>query len=820
MEWFLLDHNSVGRLATIILCLMVACFLVLKKDRTSSLRFFACFFVFSLFYHVGVFIACTVLIPEGAVGWFFTAFAPLGMVCLVQFAYRFPHRISRKESAVVAVLTFLLISAGIVDYVYEYSIGYIGWHIFAYGPAYTTRILPVSTAVLYLWAIIVFLRQSVHVSREEGDARPFLSVVFKPRAKDARTAQHLALVVCAELLLCVLLAIEATFHVITPVMMNNLQNSGYMLIYLSYIVIYINNSSRPTSLLVKMLAISLVMVFIVLTAAGQFGLSKIENAVESLYQTRSAYVVENYRGGGSVADDVSFIVSRPLSDGRFGSHFTLNYSYDEKFDLLRLQEREFLDRDSSRGLEIRRSSIVPARSEDVFSGMRLVSGKDTVYFFFTRVDRDMVYYVGYDYLLFRGKLHDVALSVAILYVLATVFILVFLPMLFRSSILAPVRRIMYGAKLVKDGNLDIELPVQFDDEIGFLTRVFNQMVQSLKTSKKYQDHYYSQLEDAFVKIEASRKEVEDNFSELRRIHTALAESEMRYKVLNAQLELRVDDRTSRLEYANSELVTTLSRLKDAQNELIRTEKMAALGDMVAGMAHEINTPLGVAITASSLIDRSMAEVRAAFENGTMTRGDLERYINSCTESSQIIQANLGRAGELVQSFKLVAADQSSEERRSFDLCDYARDVLVSLQPSFKKTGHRIVVSCGESVPVYSYPGSFSQIITNFAMNSLLHAYPGRNDGIMTITITVENEVLLLNYRDDGCGIEPENLDKIFNPFFTTKRQKGGTGLGLHVVYNIVTQKLAGMIDVESRPGEGVHFIVRIPMSQMRISGPA
>jgi signal transduction histidine kinase len=266
----------------------------------------------------------------------------------------------------------------------------------------------------------------------------------------------------------------------------------------------------------------------------------------------------------------------------------------------------------------------------------------------------------------------------------------------------------------------------------------------------------------------------------------------------------VSDRTS-------ELTQTLENLKTTQNQLVESEKMAALGGLVAGVAHEINTPLGLGVTAASLLADKITDFVEIYKTGQMKRSDLQNFLNNIMQNSTMILTNLNRAGDLIASFKQVAVDQTSEAQRSFKINEYLEETLLSLRSSLKKTNHQIEINGDENLKVNNYPGAFSQIVTNLVMNSLVHAYQDLDRGKLTFNFVREGEKVIFEYADDGAGIAPENLSKIFEPFFTTKRNRGGSGLGLNIVYNLVTQKLQGSIKCESQLGAGTKFFIKFPM---------
>ena len=263
---------------------------------------------------------------------------------------------------------------------------------------------------------------------------------------------------------------------------------------------------------------------------------------------------------------------------------------------------------------------------------------------------------------------------------------------------------------------------------------------------------------------------------------------------------------------NEELEKTLQQLKTTQIQLIESEKMAALGSLVAGVAHEINTPIGISVTAASVLAEDATDFSNIYKSGKMKRADLETFLDTARESSRMILANLKRAADLVQSFKQVAVDQSSESQRCFYLKEYLEEIILSLIGNLKKTKHTIKITGDANLTLNSYPGALSQIVTNLVMNSLIHAYGEEEAGQIQLDFQREGEQLILQYSDDGQGIKPENISQIFDPFFTTNRSQGNTGLGLHIVYNLITQKLRGTIQCESQVGRGTKFTLKLPIT--------
>lgn len=268
-----------------------------------------------------------------------------------------------------------------------------------------------------------------------------------------------------------------------------------------------------------------------------------------------------------------------------------------------------------------------------------------------------------------------------------------------------------------------------------------------------------------------------------------------------------------LQEKNEELVKTLQQLQSTQAQLIESEKMAALGNLVAGVAHEINTPVGVSVTAASVLAEDATDLLESYKSGHMKRSELETFVETAIESSNMILANLKRAADLIHSFKQVAVDQSSELQRCFKVKEYLEEIILSLVANLKKTKHTVKIEGDDTLTLDSYPGAFSQVVTNLVMNSLIHAYDKEDSGKIYLKFKQEGEQVIFQYSDDGKGISQGNLSQIFDPFFTTNRSQGGTGLGLHIVYNLVTQKLKGTIRCESQVGLGTQFIIQLPREE-------
>ncbi|MCV2357255.1 PAS domain S-box protein [Paucibacter sp. B2R-40] len=275
--------------------------------------------------------------------------------------------------------------------------------------------------------------------------------------------------------------------------------------------------------------------------------------------------------------------------------------------------------------------------------------------------------------------------------------------------------------------------------------------------------------------------------------------------LNADLESRVESRTAELKQAQSVL-------SQAKEELLRSEKMAALGSLVAGIAHELNTPLGNCLTTASTLEELTLQIRRSFEGGQMRRSVLEAYLNDAHTASSIMLRSMATANELVAHFKQISVDQTSAQRRSFALQSVIDDVLSLLRNQLRKASIEVRVEVTMAQDLDSFPGPLGQVLTNLILNASLHAFEAKPaDARISIHARAEDERFFsLTVEDNGCGMKAEVRRRAFDPFFTTKMGAGGTGLGLNIVYNIVTGILGGQIELHSEPGMGSHFVMRLP----------
>lgn len=266
----------------------------------------------------------------------------------------------------------------------------------------------------------------------------------------------------------------------------------------------------------------------------------------------------------------------------------------------------------------------------------------------------------------------------------------------------------------------------------------------------------------------------------------------------------------RLITSNAELRDALERLSKTQADLLRVERIAALGSMVVGIAHALNTPLGNAVLAATTLQEKASEFNASMEVG-ITRAHMHNFADSVAQGANMLARSLGRATELVDNFKQIAADQSTPNRRRFMLKDAVTETMLVLESSISESGCSVQCVIPAGIEIDSYPGALGQVLSNLVRNALLHAFVGRAPGSITLTAEMAGEnAVRIKVSDDGAGIPETHLGRIFDPFFTTRLGTGGSGLGLHTAYNLVTGPLQGSIDVESVHGQGACFNVTLP----------
>ena len=258
--------------------------------------------------------------------------------------------------------------------------------------------------------------------------------------------------------------------------------------------------------------------------------------------------------------------------------------------------------------------------------------------------------------------------------------------------------------------------------------------------------------------------------------------------------------------------TALRNLRETQASLIEAEKLAALGRLVAGVAHEVNNPVGISLTVASALERKTANFTDEVARGDLRRSSLNEFLATSRDASSQLVANLNRAADLIQSFKQVAVDRSHAERRPFDLREATEQILVIVRPALKRSPLTLSVDIPPGIQIDSYPGPYGQVLTNLVLNAIAHGFPNRDSGSIRVDASRRgNDQVEVIFADDGAGMTEEIQRRAFEPFFTTRRSRGGTGLGLHIVYNLITRRLGGRVRLESVPDRGTTFRITLPL---------
>jgi len=283
------------------------------------------------------------------------------------------------------------------------------------------------------------------------------------------------------------------------------------------------------------------------------------------------------------------------------------------------------------------------------------------------------------------------------------------------------------------------------------------------------------------------------------------------KRLNKELDVHRHHLEKLVEERTSELNESLEHLLETKNQLVESEKMASLGRLVAGIAHELNTPIGICVTAASFLLAEIKNITKTLNNGDMSKNEFVEFLNALTQSASIIESNLNRAVSQINNFKMVAVDVSSEMPRSFLFQEYISQLKESLHHELKRSNHQLNIECDSKLSIESYPGALTQAITIMVMNSIIHAYDEGESGHLLIAVTRQNEMVHVTYSDDGHGMAPKTVNQVFEPFYTTNRGSGGSGLGMHILYNLVTQTLSGEVKCDSELGKGVVITISFPV---------
>ncbi len=404
--------------------------------------------------------------------------------------------------------------------------------------------------------------------------------------------------------------------------------------------------------------------------------------------------------------------------------------------------------------------------------------------------------------------------------LKTTFLIILFLIAFRKQLTLPLAELTQQIEELELDNLDnTKVEIQHGDtnELSVMADAFNRLIARVQDYKGQLENTQRQLLQSNEKLDQHNlileQEVARKTSGLSQAMMDLQQQKQELEVKQQALREEIERRRhteDALRSKQTELEKLVSDLRQAQDRLVQSEKMAALGGLVAGITHEVNTPVGIGVTATSFLAEKLAVLEHSYQEKTLSPKALEHFIEEAKQGTELLNTNLIRASELIASFKQIAVDQTSEAIRTIQLHEYLNEIIRSLQPHFKKTRHHIEVNCPENMTLSCPAGAISQIFTNLLMNSLIHGFEDIEEGHIHITVVDEGNVVDINYSDDGKGLTADQLEKLFHPFFTTKRDQGGSGLGTHITYNLVRQTLGGSIQVKSEPGHGLSYHIRFP----------
>jgi len=406
-------------------------------------------------------------------------------------------------------------------------------------------------------------------------------------------------------------------------------------------------------------------------------------------------------------------------------------------------------------------------------------------------------------------------------IVKTAFLVFLFMSAFRTMLTNPLNEL---TQQISDFNLDdpesskLDLSITDDNELKVLETSYNSLIDEMIEFQSKLAGTQTELQQANLRLDdqniSLEEEVAKKTATLSRIMLDL--EQQKNELLINQRELRQENENRQfiedeLRKRNTELATSMETIQMAKDQLVESERMASLGGLVAGIAHDVNTPLGVSVTATSFLQDRVQKLQTAYDDKKLTGNTMSSFLSEAQQTITLLTNNLNRASDLISSFKQVAVDQTSEAVRDINVSEYLTEVVQSLAPNFKKTQHTIDIHCPDDLSIQCAPGVLAQILTNMIMNSLIHGFEDKPKGAIRLEISEHNGNLIIDYSDDGRGLDEGTLAQHFEAFFTTRRGKGGSGLGTHIMYNLVTQTLGGSIEAFSQPDEGLQYKITIPV---------
>lgn len=406
-------------------------------------------------------------------------------------------------------------------------------------------------------------------------------------------------------------------------------------------------------------------------------------------------------------------------------------------------------------------------------------------------------------------------------IIKTTFLVFLFMSAFRTMLTQPLNEL---SQQIRELDIDdpessrLNLHIEEDNELKLLQTSYNKLVDGMIDFQNRLAVTRKELKDANLRLDEQNISLEEEVAKktatLSRIMLDL--EQQKDELIINQRELRQENENRQfiedeLRKRNSELASSMNTLQLAKDQLVESERMASLGGLVAGIAHDVNTPLGVSVTATSFLQERIHNLHSAYEDKKLTGSTMKSFLSEAQQTLILLTNNLNRASDLISSFKQVAVDQTSEAEREINMLQYLNEVIQSLAPNLKKTQHTIDINCPDDIIIQCAPGVIAQIFTNLVMNSLIHGFENIPKGTIKISISRDENTLLIDYQDDGKGLPEGTLEQHFEAFFTTRRGKGGSGLGTHIMYNLVTQTLKGEIEAFSEPNNGLRYKISFPV---------
>lgn len=412
-------------------------------------------------------------------------------------------------------------------------------------------------------------------------------------------------------------------------------------------------------------------------------------------------------------------------------------------------------------------------------------------------------------------------------IVKTVFLIILFSLAFRKHLTSPLTELTEKIeKLDLESIDDAEVHVNQADEneLSIIQHSFNELIKRVATSQSELKQAQKQLIKSNDRLDQQNlmleQEVAKKTANLSQAMMDLQKQKYQLEMNQQNLKEEIETRRrteSELVHKTTELEKTIDTLSMAQGKLVESEKLAALGGLVAGITHDVNTPIGVGVTATTYLHDRIQDLGKRFEEKSLNSNDMKAFIAEGNQSIELLHNNLNRASELIASFKQIAVDQASEAVRTINLKTYLKEIITSLKPKLKKAKHDINISCDDDITLKVPAGAISQIFTNFLMNSVLHGFDGMEDGLIDIKIEDKGDNVAIEYSDNGKGVSPAQLKMLFEPFYTTKREEGGSGLGTNIAFNLVKQTLDGEIEAYSEEGQGLTYKIEFPKEKQENS---